>query len=276
MTNAIYNKLLDPVSDIITSTESILTGAFGVTTGDQRESYKRIHTQTWGIHTLMMDIITSLGVENIASRPYVYDRFHSLIRPINTNVNDLMNAYDGELNEEQQLIMDFVVSAVRSIEHMMNNLWQYSLIKHDKLTYDPQTFDLTRLFQHLRDQLPKYHIPYISLPIRIVGDEEQLRYAIGEIAFNIEHHAYIEEVNLKTELFADYVTLTVLDEGYGFKYDNSGDAFSPFWQSDESNDGLGLGLYLAKVFIENSGGTIDISSEQQNGTQVSITLPLAK
>lgn len=276
MSNTIYNKLLDPVSDIITSTESILTGAFGVTTGDQRESYKRIHTHTWGIHTLMMDIITSLGVEHIATRPYIFDRFHSLMRPINSNVSDLMTGFDGELNEEQQLIMDFVVTAVRSIEHMMNNLWQYSLIKHDKLEYNPATFDLTRLFQHLREQLPKYHIPYVSLPIRVVGDEEHLRYVIGEIAFNIEHHAYIEEVNLKTELFADSVVLSVIDEGYGFNYDNSGDIFTPFWQSDESNDGLGLGLYLAKVFTEKSGGTIDIRSEQQNGTEVKLTLPLAK
>ena len=30
----------------------------------------------------------------------------------------------------------------------------------------------------------------------------------------------------------------------------------PFWQSDERNRGLGLGLYLAKTFIDMSGGSV--------------------
>ena len=121
MADTSFNKLLDPVSDIITSMESIVSGAFGITTGDQRESYKRIHTYCWGIHTLVMDIVTTLELEDVATRPYIQDRFQSLIRPIKTNMGDLVQGYDGELTEEQSLIMEYVKTSVDSVEHMMRS-----------------------------------------------------------------------------------------------------------------------------------------------------------
>jgi signal transduction histidine kinase len=275
MADTSFNKLLDPVSDIITSMESIVSGAFGVTTGDQRESYKRIHSLCWGIHTLVMDIVTSLGLEEVATRPEVKDRFQSLIRPIKTNITDLTQGYDGELSEEQVLIMEYVETALSSIEHMMNNLWHYSLIKHDKVDYTTSEFDLTTLFQHIEGILEDYDVPNLVLPCRVVGDETYLKYAFGEIAYNVKHHAYVDNISIEAQLYSNRVDLTIHNTGYGFNYENTNSPFQPFWQSDESNDGFGLGLFLAKTFIEHSRGTISISSEQQGGTLVKVSLPLA-
>lgn len=276
MADTSYNKLLDPVSDIITSMESIMVGAFGNTMGDQRESYKRIHTYTWGIHTLMMDIITSLGIDNVATRPQVNDRFQSLLRPIKSNIDDLTSGYDGALNEEQALIMEFVETAIDSIEHMMNNLWQFSLIKHDMIEYSTSTFNFNRLVSYVSEQLSDYVVPELSLPVQVVGDPEHLLYAIGEIAYNIKQHAYVEKVSLETQITANHITLRIIDHGYGFVFNDMDDIYQPFWQSDASNEGLGLGLYIAQTFVKQSNGTITVSSQHQVGTTVEITLPLAK
>lgn len=275
MRDTSYNKLLDPVSDVITSMESIISGAFGITTGDQRESYKRIHTNSWGLHTLVMDIVTSLGIEDVATRPYIYDRFQSLMRPIKTNIDDIVQGYDGELTEEQSLIMEYVETATASIEHMMENLWYYSLIKHDSIDYTIQKFALTTLFQTVKSVLADYHVPQFVLPCYIQGDKTYLNYAFGEIAHNIKHHAYVDSVSFEAQIYANRIDLTLHDMGYGFNSENMNNPFQPFWQSDESNDGFGLGLYLAKTFIERSRGTITISSEQQVGTLVKVSLPLA-
>lgn len=276
MSDTSYNKLLDPVSDIITSMESIISGAFGATTGDQRESYKRIHANCWGIHTLVMDVITSLGIEDVATRPAVYDRFQSLMRPIHGNMEDLITGYDGEISEEQQLIMEFVESAVDSVEHMMNNLWHYSLLKHNKIHYNPAPIDLTVLTQKVKSVLNNYNVPDLIFPCTVTGDKTYLPYAIGEIAYNIKHHAYVDDISLEAQLYANRIDLTIYDSGYGFNCDNMNKPFQAFWQSDDSNDGFGLGLFLAKTFIEQSRGTISISSKQQEGTLVKVSLPLAQ
>ena len=275
MNDTSFNKLLDPVSDIITSMESIISGAFGITTGDQRESYKRIHSICWGIHTLVMDIVTSLGLEEVATRPEVNDRFQSLLRLIKSNMSDLTQGYDGELSEEQVLIMEYVETAVDSIEHMMSNLWQYSLIKHDKIDYSSSEFNVSVLLKKIKDVLPDYKVPDFVLPCRVVGDESYLTYAFGEIAYNVKHHAYVDSISIEAQIYSNRIDLTIHNTGYGFNCENMNSPFQAFWQSDESNDGFGLGLFLAKTFIERSRGTISISSEQQGGTLVKVSLPLA-
>lgn len=275
MANTSYSKLLDPVSDIIMSMESIISGSFGATTGDQRESYKRIHANCWGIHTLVMDVITSLNIDDVATRPEVNDRFQGLLRPIKSNIADLTEGYDGELSEEQELIMEFVQSAIESIEHMMNNLWHYSLLKHDKIHYSQNPIDISVLIDTIKSVLRDYDIPDLVFPCQVLGDQKYLQYAMSEIAYNIKQHAYVESVSLEAQLYANRIDITLYDSGYGFNCENMNLPFQAFWQSDESNHGFGLGLYLAKTFIEQSRGTISISSEQQNGTLVKISLPIA-
>jgi two-component system sensor histidine kinase RegB len=50
-------------------------------------------------------------------------------------------------------------------------------------------------------------------------------------------------------------------------------AGEPFFTTRSAGRGLGLGLFLARVFAERSGGTLTIASGA--GTTVTLDLPLA-
>jgi signal transduction histidine kinase len=83
------------------------------------------------------------------------------------------------------------------------------------------------------------------------------------------------EVSLRsTELDAE---LAVRDHGLGITPDRQSAVFSPFERAvpREHFGGLGLGLYIAKAFVEAHGGTIAVDSEPGTGTTVTIRLPLA-
>ena len=275
MANISYSKLLDPLSDIIAAVESTMTGAFGATTGDQRECYKRIHAYSWGLHTLVMDVITALGIENAATRPVVLDRFQRLIRPTKINLDNLMSGFDGDLTEEQMQIMEFIAAAIESMEHMMRNLWHYSLLKHDRLVYSRAEFDCSALTQSVKSALPDFIVPDFALPFRIAGDETRLTYAFAEIARNVRQHADVDSFSIEAQHYAERIDIIICDTGGGFHSENANQAFQPFWQADEQNQGLGLGLYLAKRFIEQSHGMIWLDSEPQRGTMVRVSLVLA-
>lgn len=275
MASLSYSKLLDPVSDVIACMESILSGALGSATGDQRECFKRIHAYTWGLHTLIMDVITAIGIENAATRPAVLDRFNSLIRPIKSNLDNLLGGYDGKLNEEQDHMIAFVVAAIMSFEHMMGNLWHYSLLKHDKIDFTPEPFESSVLTRKIRSVLSTAALPQAVPSARVYGDKALLSYAFGEIAINVWQHGNVDDVRLETALRAGNLDLTVIDTGAGFRTDDVDYPFQPFWQSDQRNRGLGLGLYLAKAFIEICGGSIAVESAPSQGTTVSVSLLLA-
>ena len=272
MANITYSKLLDPVSDIISLMESMLNDGFGPTTGDQRECYKRIHAYCWGLHTLVMDVITALGIENTATRPAVLERFNALNDPIKLTLDNLASGFDGALTDEQCAIVEFVLESILSIEHMMTNIWQYSLLNHDMLVYANDEFDGTVLIQRMKSVLKDMAMTEPPARFLVIGDEARLTYAFAELAHNVRRHSGAENVTIDTQDFGYRADFTIYDRGKGFGLRDKGIAFLPFWQASAEDPGLGLGLYLAKQFIEGSGGTIALHSEPNRGTLVKVSL----
>ena len=272
MPNISYSKLLDPVSDIISLMESMMAGAFGATTGDQRECCKRVHAYSWGLHTLVMDVITSLGIENAATRPAVLERFNALNHPAKAALDNLAVGFDGPLAEEQQTTIAHVMEALLSIEHMMTNIWHYSMLRHDLLEYADDEFDGALLIHRLRSVLRDIALPEIDARFCAIGDEEYLSYAFGEIARNIRLHAGVGAAMIKVQEFGYKTDISILDRGRGFRT-TSDVSLEPFWQDSEEDPGLGLGLYLARRHIEGSGGSLLLGSKPGKGTLIKISLP---
>jgi PAS domain S-box-containing protein len=75
-------------------------------------------------------------------------------------------------------------------------------------------------------------------------------------------------------------TIQITDTGIGIPKDKLNVIFEPFRQASEGYErkyeGTGLGLTLAKKFIEGLGGTVTVKSEESKGTVFSIEFPEAK
>jgi signal transduction histidine kinase len=73
------------------------------------------------------------------------------------------------------------------------------------------------------------------------------------------------------------VVFRIADTGIGMSAEQIPIALAPFGQVDSGlnrkYDGVGLGLPLTKRLVELHGGTIDIASEPQKGTTVTVCLP---
>ena len=72
------------------------------------------------------------------------------------------------------------------------------------------------------------------------------------------------------------VTISVSDTGAGMRPEVLERAVEPFFTTKEIGRGTGLGLSQVVGFIDQSGGTVDISSEIDRGTRVTLVLPRAK
>lgn len=74
------------------------------------------------------------------------------------------------------------------------------------------------------------------------------------------------------------ITLSVTDTGIGMAPDHVARAMQPFAQIDSSlarrYPGTGLGLPLAKSFVDLHGGTMTVESVVGRGTTVTVVLPL--
>jgi signal transduction histidine kinase len=80
------------------------------------------------------------------------------------------------------------------------------------------------------------------------------------------------EVNVKQE--DCFLVVTVKDSGQGISATEIENIFERFVRFSKHNEGLGLGLPIAKAIVEAHGGQITVESTQGEGSTFSVTLPI--
>ena len=85
------------------------------------------------------------------------------------------------------------------------------------------------------------------------------------------------EVTLSGEINENELSLTISDSGPGIPVEEMAKVFEKFYQIDPFHTGqirgFGLGLFYARQFMLDHGGTINLSSTPGKGTQATIRLP---
>jgi two-component system sensor histidine kinase RegB len=76
-----------------------------------------------------------------------------------------------------------------------------------------------------------------------------------------------------TDISTDHVTFTVRDTGSGMSDDVRARVGEPFFTSKAPGQGMGLGLYLTKLFAQQVGGALSITSVLGRGSEAVLTIP---
>ncbi|MCA9882786.1 MAG: HAMP domain-containing histidine kinase [Anaerolineae bacterium] len=275
MPTANYDKLLEPLSEIRITCESLLTGAFGDLGGDQRESIKTIYSCGGGLYALLMDIITSLGLTEIAKRPYLCDRFDAVLLPLLEATQSLMDELDGPVTEEQLAGLMFISEVGHSLQSVFGTLWLYSEALHrvGKLNkrmisarqlieaVEPETaFPLTTICEIVPDVPPIY------------CDATRIRTAIHALLDNVARHSGSETAHIQVSRDSGMILISVRDKGNGIPGKAIESALEPFFQVDTIADGMGLGLPLAQAIAIWHGGHLQLRND--NGLVVDLYLPI--
>lgn len=103
---------------------------------------------------------------------------------------------------------------------------------------------------------------------------------IERVFFNLVSNAFKYtpdngSITIKACVAADNFVLSVEDNGKGISAEDLGNIFDRFFQVDKVHpNGSGIGLSLAKAFVELHGGSITAESRLGEGTKFTVTIPV--
>lgn len=113
--------------------------------------------------------------------------------------------------------------------------------------------------------------------ITLVHPADQLVQSIAALVKNgLDASQPTDRVTLAIAQVAAGVSVTVEDRGSGIPEDMLGKVGEPFFTTKQPGQGMGLGVFLARVFVESRGGALSIESIAGIGTRASLRLPMAE
>lgn len=162
-----------------------------------------------------------------------------------------------------------IVDEMINITRLQNPGESYNLL--------PQ--DLRQILEEVADSLGGYAVERkvrltIEIPtgVKVIGDREKLRRLFGNLLTNAIRHAKSQvRVHTTSEDLDTFRKIIVQDDGNGFSPQDLEHAFDYFYKG--SNGSTGLGLSIARIIVEEHGGTIEIKNAPDGGALVEVTLP---
>jgi len=113
---------------------------------------------------------------------------------------------------------------------------------------------------------------------KIVAEWRTLRHALAELLSNAMAFSPKDKpVTVTQRLDGNVISLEIADRGPGIPPEREGDLFRRFNQLEREKheqQGIGMGLYLAKSIIEATGGRLELASSPDKGTSVTVFFPL--
>jgi signal transduction histidine kinase/CheY-like chemotaxis protein len=213
--------------------------------------------------------------------------FRTPVNSIQALCRMLLDRDDGELNDEQDRQVQFILRAAESLSELVNDLLDLAKVEAGKLEVYPAEFDVGHLFGALRGMLrPLLLDSSVSLVFEGIegerllwSDEAKVSQILRNFISNALKFTEQGEVRVAAQLNDDgTITFSVRDTGIGIEAEQHERIFQEFTQIDSPTQrrvkGTGLGLPLSRKLAELLGGSVGVESAPGKGSTFTATIPV--
>ena len=214
---------------------------------------------------------------------------HELRTPLNAIIGFsevLQEKLFGELNEKQAEYTGDILSSGQHLLSLINEILDLSKVEAGRMELEPSSFDLPLAIDNartfVRERATKHGITLdVDVDDRLgefVGDERKIKQVLLNLLSNaVKFTPEGGRIGIAAKKTDDGVEISVSDTGIGIAPADQPTIFEEFRQVGgnyaHKKEGTGLGLTLAKKFVELHGGRIWVESEIGKGSTFSFTLP---
>jgi signal transduction histidine kinase len=173
-----------------------------------------------------------------------------------------------------------LIDDIKEMEQLVS-----SILESEKLNTAHAPLNLT--ISHLAELIElviEQHFPNQDIELNLSAvdalvDEFRFKLLVKNLLDNASHYSSTDAPAIKVSLTVQNreIILDICDYGSGIKAEDLAHIKEPFYRADcarqRSTGGYGLGLYLCHQIVQAHGGKIEITSQIDVGTTVSVFLP---
>lgn len=272
-------RLSSPISKVIAAAKSISKGYYS-----ERITQKSTTNEINELTLTVNQLADSLEKQEALRKRMTGDLAHELRTPLATLQSHMEAMIDGIWPADSKRLKSCHEEIVR-IGKMVGDLEKLTKYENDELVLDKELFDLT---EHAKRLLQNFESQFLSKGISIDfhGKRTEIyadRDKISQVIVNLLSNAlkYTPEgglviVNIESQV--NSVKMMIKDNGQGIPEEDLPYIFERLYRADRSRNRLtgssGIGLTITRAIVTAHGGTIEVKSGENNGTEFTVTLPL--
>ena len=216
---------------------------------------------------------------------------HELRLPMTSikGYTDLMAAgLTGELNDQQKQFMEVIQRNLGRMSRLISDLSDINRVESGRMNFEKRDFDLRDIVDDVSDS---WREPIASrqqtLTLEIAADLPSVHAdpaRINQVLSNLvsNAHKYTPDGGTITVRIAPangQVQIDIVDTGIGISEEDQVQLFTQFFRASSEavreQQGWGLGLSIVKKMVEAQGGEISFTSELNQGSIFTFTIPTA-
>ena len=213
---------------------------------------------------------------------------HDIKTPLNALLGYLELWENETLSAQQLRELSTMQYSGKYILSLLNNLLEFtrleqqkSQIMKDNIEIVPFFMEIVEMFQPLcneKNNKLTYCI-YAAENPQILVDSLKLKQIIVNLISNAVKYTTQGEISVNIEEILEptlRLKIAIFDTGKGIHKDKLDTLFEPFTRVEKNSAGIegsGLGLFVVKGLVDLLGGNIEIQSEENKGTIVTLFIP---
>ena len=224
-----------------------------------------------------------------AKTNFIANMSHELRTPLNAIIGFseiIANETLGPVGQPKYVeFSDLVVKSGHHLLTLINNVLEISRIDDNPESMEVSAFDFNdcmescvALARRLRDHRHHTIIAHLSGSPVVKADQRLVRQVLFNLLANaVKFTGDYGNVSVSAWSERDAFVFEVSDDGVGIEKTLMPHLTELFYQPDKSftrkHEGMGVGLYLVKRYLDMMKGSLHIESEPGKGTTVRVTLP---
>ncbi len=249
-----------------------------------------LNEQPIGCIAIIRDITKEYEIDEMKSN-FISLASHQLRTPlssIKTYSHMLLDGFMGPLTKQQDKALKTIISATNRMNETISTLLNISRIESGSIAVSKKPISITQIIEeviseHQLAATDKNIVCSVKCPdrsVKVISDSVILKEVIGNLISNAIKYTPPSgiikvSVSLKNERIA---VIKVSDTGMGIPKESRDSVFSKFFRADnvikQETSGIGLGLYMVKGLVKELGGDVWFESQEGNGSDFYISLPL--